>query len=252
MANRIPAVCFFAITTLAPVLFPGHVLAAQEQDSPEGRPWQIALWVKGGYSASSGSIANNSGSDVPQLGLLETVSEMNPAPVYGGGVEVRFPADEFTLRLGWEALSGAEVVGRIAVCRVAAGSLCEPEVVSANVWAVSSVVRLLSGNPEGWIRPVIRVGVGLRGFSYAGVPECDDSLEGNHLLVCRTIAGLYEDPKPHLRLLAGLGLRASASRFIFEAAGNAATGLYKGGSPRTDGTWYHDLRLELSTSTRIF
>lgn len=253
MANRIPAACVVAIATLAPVLFPGHVLAAQgEQDSPEGRPWQVALWLKGGYHASEGTVANNSPSDIPGLGLLETIAEMNSALVYGGGVEVRFPAEELTVRLGWESLSGAEIAGRIGICSVAAGDLCDPVVAPADVWTVSSLVRVVSGNPDAEVRPVIRAGVGLRGFAYPTVPECPDRSAGAIALVCSAIVDIYEDPGVQLRLRLGLGLQATVGRFVLEAAGDVATGRYNGGSERTNGNWYHDLRAELSTSTLIF
>jgi len=167
-------------------------------------------------------------------------------------VEVRFPAEELTVRLGWESLSGAEVAGRIGICSVAAGDLCEPIVAPADVWTVSSLVRVVSGNPDNEIRPVIRAGVGLRGFAYTTIPECPDRSEGAMAQVCKAIVDLYEVPGLHLRLRLGLGLQASVGRFVLEAAGDVATGRYNGGSERTNGNWYHDLRAELSTSTLIF
>lgn len=251
MATRTSAACVVAITALASALLTGRGLAAR-QDAPEGRPWQVALWLKGGYHASDGTLANNSPSDIPGFGLLETVAEMNSALVYGGGVEVRFPAEEMTVRLGWESLSGAEVVGRIGVCAIAVGDLCEPRVAVADVWTVSSLARVVSGNRGSPIRPVIRAGVGLRGFSYTTIPQCPGRSAGNLAMVCRAIVELYEEPGIQLRLRLGLGLQADVGRLVLEAAGDVATGRYSGGSERTNGNWYHDLRAELSTSTSIF
>ncbi len=238
-----------AVLALALVSAPGA--SAQEEQEVHGRAWQLALWMKGGYQISAGYLANNAPSDVPDLRLLETVAEMGTAARFGGGIELRLPNHDLAARLGWEILRGAEVSGQIAACQLFEGDLCEPRVAPAEVWSISSVFRMISGNPESLLRPVILAGGGLRGFTYT-VPSCPDPSVGDAYRVCSAIVDLFEDPKPHFFLQVGAGVQATASRFVFELGGYAATARYQGGSARTDGNWYHDLRLEFSTSTRIF
>ncbi len=239
------------LAALSLLLCPGALASAQAQEPPEGRPWQIALWLKGGYQISSGTMANNAASDVPDLRLLEAVAEMSPAMVYGGGLEVRVPAHDFTARVGWEALREGEVTGQIAVCELFAGPLCEKRYVPADIWTLSTVFRLVSGNSDNMVRPVISAGVGMRGFSYT-LPQCPPPSDGDLHRVCEAILNLYESPKSHSILLAGIGLQTTLDRLVVELGVNGATGRYAGGSARTDGNWYHVLRFELATSARIF
>ena len=240
------------LAVLALVLLPASGASAQEE--AEGRSWQVALWMKGGYLVSTGRMANNAASDTPELRLLETVSEMNPAMLYGGGIEVRVPARDFTVRFGWEtqrALSDEEVTGQIAVCALFEGPICEPRHVPADIRTLSTSVRLVSGNPEKTLRPVISAGVGMRSFAFT-LPQCPPLEAGDSHRVCRAIVDLYEDPKPHTVLHAGAGLQAALNRLVVELGINGSTGRYQGGSARTDGNWYHVLRFELSTSARVF
>ena len=240
------------VVALAMVLTGAYGAAAQDtQQDAEGRAWQVALWMKGGYQISSGRMANNAASDAPDLRLLETVSELEPGVIYGGGIELRMPRRDFTVRLGWETINSAEVTGQIAVCELFTGPLCEPRHIPAEIWTASSVFRLVSGTRGNTIRPVISAGVGMRGFSFT-VPQCPPLTEGDLHLVCRAIVDLYEDPKPHTILHAGAGLQADLGRLIFELGVNGASGRYLGGSERTDGNWYHVLRLELSSSAQVF
>ena len=243
------------LAVLALVLLPAPGASAQEeQEEAEGRPWQVALWMKGGYLVSTGRMANNAASDNPDLRLLETVSEMNPAMLYGGGIEVRVPAHDFTIRVGWEtqrALEDEEVTGQIAVCSLFEGPICEPRHIPADIRTLSTSLRLVSGNPEKTLRPVISAGVGMRSFAFT-LPQCPPLEEGDSHRVCRAIVDLYEDPKPHTLLHVGVGLQAALSRLVVEVGVNGSTGRYLGGSARTDGNWYHVLRFELSTSARIF
>lgn len=241
-----------ARVALAMALCAAPGASAQEtEEGAGGRPWQLAVWMKGGYQISSGTMANNAASDAPGLRLLETVSELNPGAIYGGGIEVRLPRRDFTVRLGWETTNSAEVTGRIAVCVFFSGPLCESRDVPADIWSASAVFRLVSGNPESTFRPVISAGAGMRGFSFT-VPQCPPLTEGDLHRVCEAIMDLYEDPKPHPTLHAGAGVQAALNRLVFELGLNAASGSYAGGSERTDGNWYHLVRLELSSSARVF
>lgn len=239
------------LASLPLLLNPVSHTAAQEEEGTADRPWQIALWLKGGYQTSAGYLANNAPSDVPDLRLLETVAEMGSATRLGGGLEIRFPDHDFTARVGWETLRGAEVSGRIAACQLFEGDLCEPRVAPVEVWNLSSVFRMVSGNPDNLFRPVILAGGGLRGFTYT-VPACPDPSVGDLYRVCTAILDLFEDPKPHPFLQVGAGLQTALNRLVFELGAYAQTARYQGGTARTDGNWYHDLRVEFSTSARIF
>ena len=239
------------LAVLALALVPAPGASAQEEQEAQGRAWQLALWMKGGYQISSARMANNAASDTPELRLLETVAELSPAMLYGGGFEVRLPTRDFTARVGWETLRQGEVTGQIAVCELFQGPLCEKRYIPADVWTLSTVFRLVSGGPEKMVRPVMSAGVGLRGFTFT-LPTCPPSSEVDSHRVCEAILDLYEDPKPHSILLAGIGMQTALDRLVVELGVNGATGRYAGGSERTDGNWYHVLRFELSTSARIF
>ena len=239
------------LAVLALALVPAPGASAQEEQEAQGRAWQLALWMKGGYQISSARMANNAASDTPELRLLETVAELSPAMLYGGGFEVRLPTRDFTARVGWETLRQGEVTGQIAVCELFQGPLCEKRYIPADVWTLSTVFRLVSGGPEKMVRPVMSAGVGLRGFTFT-LPTCPPSSDVDSHRVCEAILDLYEDPKPHSILLAGIGVQAALDRLVVELGANGATGRYAGGSARTDGNWYHVLRFELSTSARIF
>ena len=250
VATRIDTAGFCAVLAALTILgFASAPVAAQEE--PGTRSWSLGLWMGGGYQWSAGRIANNSASDNPNLRLLETVANLNPSPVLAGGVAVTLPKQELSVRLGFEATSGAEVVGQVAICDLVGGSICIPEVAPARIRALSSSVRMLAGNPLSSVRPVFAAGFGLRRFDF-DIPDCPPRSADDESLICWAVTDLYRDPLPHYFLRVGVGLQANTGPVTLgmDVLGN--TGRYRGGTGRTDGNWYHDLRIQISTGLSLY
>lgn len=238
-----------ALAALALFAAPAVPLAAQEEPAAPG--WSLGLWAGGGYQWPTGRLANNAASDNPNLQLLETVADLNPSPVMAGGIELKVPRQELSVLVGIEATTGAEVTGQVAICDLFRGGLCVPEVAPARIRAVTSAVRMLAGNPLSSVRPVLTGGLGVRLFDF-DIPECPPRSTDDAALVCWAITDLYRDAKPHYFLRGGVGVQASGGpvSLSIEAIGN--TGRYRGGAGNTDGNWYHDLQVRISTGVSLY
>ncbi len=232
-------------------------LAAQRPSPDPGpdpaagaRTWTAGIWLSGGQLWPTGHLAKNSASDNPNLALLEVVSDLNPSGAVSGGVEFRFPAREISVRFGVERSLGADVSGSVAICNLFTGELCEPITVPATVRAANASIRALTGSANQRIRPVLSAGLGLRTFAYE-LPGCPPVSATDESLVCEAVSDLFRDPAPHGFLRVGVGFEGGAGplRLALDAIGTTAS--YQGGADRTDGTWYHSLGLEASSSLAI-
>ncbi len=253
MAPRIDTAVFCAALT-ALALFaapaaPAGPLAAQEE--PAARGWSLGLWAGGGYQWPTGRLANNAASDNPNLQLLETVADLNPSSVMAGGIELRVPRQELSVLVGIEATTGAEVTGQVAICDLVGGSLCVPEVAPARIRAVTSAVRMLAGNPLGTVRPVFTGGLGVRRFDF-DIPDCPPRSSDDAALVCWAITDLYRDTQPHYFLRGGVGIQGGSGPVSLSIEALGTTGRYRGGAGRTDGNWYHDLQIRISSGVSLY
>ena len=237
-----------ALATLVFIAVPAGPLTAQE--ATPGRGWTMGVWLGAGHQWPAGRLANNAASDNPNLRLLETVADLNPSASVAGGFEVRLPQQELSVRVGFETTLGAEVTGRVAICNLVSGSICVPQVAPVRVRSIASAVRMLAGNPRANVRPVFTGGIGVRRFDYE-IPDCPPISTEDAALICRAVTDLYRDPLPHYFLRAGVGLLVSAGPVSLAMDAIGTTGRYRGGAGRTDGNWYHDLRLEVSTSVPL-
>lgn len=250
MTTRIDNARLFAgLAALGLLVAPAAPAAAQEE--PAARSWSLGLWVGGGYQWSAGRLANNSASDNPNLRLLETVANLNPSPVMAGGVALGFPLQELSVRVGIETTHGAEVVGQVAICDLVSGAICSPEVASARVRSFFSSVRMLAGNPLGSIRPVLIGGIGIRSFDF-DIPACPPPSTDDEALICWAITDIYRNPQPHYLLRAGVGIQGRTGPATLGVEVLGSTGRYRGGAGRTDGNWYHDLRLQIATGVSLY
>ncbi len=238
-----------ALAALALALPPAGNVAAQDESAAGG--WSVGLWAGGGYQWPAGRLANNAASDNPELRLLETVANLNPSQVMAGGLVVHFQAWDMSVRLGGEATRGAEVVGQVAICDLVSGSICAPETAPARVRSLASTVRLLAGNPLSSVRPVIVGGLGVRTFDM-DIPECPPRSTGEDALICWAVTDIYRDPQPHYFLRAGVGIEARTRLMALGVDLLGSTGRYRGGAGRTDGNWYHDLRVQASASVPLY
>ncbi len=251
-ATPAAAICAFLVVATV------HPLAAQQpagaSDPVPGaatRAWTAGLWLGGGHSWPTGHLAKNSASDNPNLALLEVVSDLNPSRVLGGGIEVRFPEREISARFGVEHSLDADASGSVAICNLFSGELCEPITVGATLRAATASIRALTGSAGQTVRPVLSAGIGLRAFDYE-LPSCPPVSTADESLICEAVSDLFRDPSPHAFLRVGVGFEGGAGplRLALDAIGTTAS--YQGGANRTDGTWYHDLRVEMSSSLAIY
>ncbi len=239
-----PGLCA-VLAALALLAAPAAPLTAQEELA--ARSWSLGIWAAGGYQWTAGRLANNAASDNPNLQLLETVSNLGPSPAMAVGVELRLPQREVAVRMGLEATSGAEATGQVAICDLVSGGICVPEVAPVRIRAVTTTARLLTGNPLSSVRPILVGGLGVRTFDF-DIPGCPPVSSTERSLICRATTDLFRDASPHYFLRFGAGLQADTDRISLALEALGSTGRYTGGAGRTDGNWYHDLRIAVSTS----
>lgn len=229
---------------------PGTGDGAAAQEAPATRSWRLGLWVQTGYQHSSGRFATNTPSSLPEFRLLDAIAEFRGSQVFGGGVELDLPHSSFNVRAGWETTVGAEAAGSILVCDLAIGDLCREVVAPLKMRGALVEGRSTRGGPGRRFAPVLGLGLGARWYQFS-VPDCS-AKSGDPRLVCDAITDIYRDPKAHLVLRIGLGLRAHLRGLRAEAGGSAGIGRFNGGAGRTEGKWYQDFRINLSVGAVVF
>ncbi|MDE2804176.1 MAG: hypothetical protein OXN18_03415 [Gemmatimonadota bacterium] len=249
LATRLVAGLTRASVAVALVVFCSPPAAAQ--DPGPARGWKAGLWLAGGYQWSAGRLAKHTASDNPNLALLEVVSDLRPSPLIGGGLHLRFPDLDMAVRIGLEGSSGAEASGQVAICDLVSGRICAPEVVPTEIRAVTTGVRLLAGSALAQVRPVLSAGLGVRRFAFV-LPECPQASTDDTALICNAVADLFRDPDPHLFLQVGMGLQTDVGPVAVGMDAVASTGQFSGGAGRTDGNWYHALRIELFAGASLY
>ncbi len=236
-----------ALTTLA--LAPGMRQGASAQEGP-ARSWHLGLWAHAGYQHPSGRFATNVPPEISELELLEAKATFGASRLIGGGVELIPPARDLNLRVGWETTAGAEATGTIAICDLVGGTLCEEQVAPLAMRGLLVEGRNIRGDPEATFAPVILLGFVARWYEFS-VPECAGK-SGDHKLVCDAITDIYREPKTHLVLRLGLGLRVRSGNLWTELGSSAGTGRYSGGAGQTEGLWYQEVRVNLSVGATLF
>lgn len=237
-----------AFATLA--LAPGMRQGASAQEAPKTSSWHLGLWAHTGYQHPSGRFATNKPTEVRELELLEAIARFGASRLIGGGVELAPPAQDFSLRVGWETTTGAEATGSIAICDIADGALCEKEVAPLDMRGLLVEGRSIRGGPEKRLATVVLLGFGARWYAFS-VPDCSGKT-GNLKLVCDAITDIYRDPKTHLVLRLGLGMRAHLGGLWAELGSTVGTGRYSGGVGQTEGLWYQEVRINLSVGATLF
>lgn len=249
LATKVVARLTGAALAVALLVLCGPPAAAQDPDATSG--WKAGLWLAGGYQWPGGRLAKHAASDNPNLALLEVVSDLRPSPLISGGLHLRFPGLDMAVRIGLEGSSGAEASGQVAICGLVSGRICAQEIVPTQVRAVTSGVRLLAGSALAQVRPVLSAGLGVRSFTFV-LPECPQASTDDTALICNAVADLFRDPDPHLFLQVGLGLQVDVGPVAAGMDAVASTGQFSGGAGRTDGNWYHALRIELFAGASLY
>lgn len=213
------------------------------------RSWQLAVWFKGGYQQPSGDFAQTQPSDIPGLANYLSQFRVEQAGLMGGGIEVRIPSQSMAARIGWERSGVADAVGRLGICNVLEGPICNPLVASAHFQAITGDLRFLMRRSANRVRPIFLAGAALRQMSI-DAPACDPNAEDPR--ICPTIAALYQDPALHPYARLGLGLEAAPGPLVLNALASIGTGRYSGGNERVNGQWYYEVRIEVSAGYVVY
>ena len=233
------------VFAVAGALPPTQELAAQEG----ARSWRVAVWLKGGYQHSYGNFAQSQPSDILDLQNYLSQFRVDPAGLAGAGVEVRFPEQNMTARIGWERTGVAEATGRLGICSVLSGPICKAEVADVEFQAIMVEGRLLMRQRRDRVRPLFAIGAGLRQSTF-DVPACDPNAADP--LICRTIVALYENPAPHAYVRIALGLEATPGPLVLNALASAGTGRYGSNTDHVHGQWYNEIRFEVSVGYIVY
>lgn len=228
----------------------GALLPAQTLEAQDGvRSWRVAVWLKGGYQHPNGNLAQSQPSDIPELQNYLSQFRVDPARLIGAGVEVRFPAQSMGARLGWERSEVADAIGRLGICTVLEGPICEPAVAVAQFQALTAEFRLLMRERRDRMRPLLLVGAALRETAI-DAPACDPNAEDPR--ICETIVALYDNPVPHFYLRLGLGLEATPGPLVLNALASVGTGRYGSNTDHVHGQWYNEFRFEISAGYVVY
>ena len=228
----------------------GALLPAQRLEAQDGaRSWLVAVWLKGGYQQPNGNFAQSQPSDIEELQNYLSQFAVEPARLVGAGIEVRFPAQSMGARLGWERSGVADAIGRLGICTVLEGPICEPAVAVAQFQALTAEFRLLMRKRGDRIRPLFLTGVALRETAI-DAPSCDPNAEDPR--ICETIVALYQSPAPHGYLRLGLGLEATPGPVVFNALASVGTGRYGSSTDHVHGQWYNEFRFEVSAGYIVY
>ena len=238
----LPGIAAFAV---ACALLPAERLEAQDG----ARSWRVAAWAKAGYQHPNGNLAQSQPSDIPDQQNYLSQFSVEPARLVGAGIEVRFPVQGMGVLLGWERTEVADAVGRLGICSVLEGPICEPAVAPTQFQALTGEFRFLMRQRGDRIRPLFLVGAALREMAI-DAPACDPNADDP--LICRTIVGLYEKPAPHGYLRLGLGLEATPGPLVLNALATVGTGRYGSSTDHVHGQWYNEFRFEISAGYVVY
>lgn len=238
----------------AAALLPAHLGAVQAgQEGAAGRSWTAALWAQGAYQVTSGRLAT-APSNLIEEPLANMVADLGRAFVVGGGVDIGFPALDLDLRLGIETSMGAEATGQVGVCTLfdgpLGGPLCRVEAAPVEVRGITAQLRIYRGNPAWRVRPLFGGGAGWRQYSFER-PDCSGRASGGPQRACNLITDMFHGPGGHVVFRVAAGARAKSGRYMSDLIASAGTGRFAGGTPRVNGNWYMDVRIELSAGIQI-
>lgn len=237
------------LTGTALALLSAPLLAQTPGEGDGERAWRIAAWVKGGYQQPGGILAQSQPSELEELQNYLSEFRVDPASLMGAGVEVRFPGPSIGVRLGWERSTVADATGRLGICQVLQGPICEPEVAPVQFQTFTGDFRFSMRRSSDRIRPLLLVGGAVREVAF-DAPTCD--LNADDPLICQTIVLLYQDPVPHAYLRLGLGMEATAGPMLLNAVASMGTGRYGTSTERVHGQWYNEVRFEVSAGYVVY
>lgn len=182
--------------------------------------------------------------DIPELPALQIKGRMDPAPVFGGGIEAESADTRLLLRAVVRSTMGGTASSQIALCSLTTGELCVPRVVDVRMTTFTGEVVFVQGSAEDRLRHSFVLGAGLRSYDFTA-EACDpDSSNPDVFVVCELATDLYQDQaKVQTFIQFGFGFAwTSASGAITAFARvNDVVGKYNGGSDRSDGDFQNDV-----------
>jgi hypothetical protein len=246
---RIPRLLLLAIAATVVAPGPGE---AQE------RTWRLSVVGEAGYLKPIRSLGNNS-TEVESVAVFQVITDVEPAPWVGGGLQIEIPARELRFRGVYRRTLDGSSRSRLAVCGDPddpnfVGALCEPVESDAVLETVLFDVSVPRGSPTALVRPMLHLGVGLRRWSFGFDQDatCIDP-DQQWTDVCDLAADVWRDPgglTPFLNFGLGLTTGVGPARAYGEALAN--TGPYRGGAGRADGNFQVDLTFNVGLAIPIY
>lgn len=236
------------LAAAALVLIPPPAIEAQE------RSWRLNVVGNLGYMKPIRSLGNNA-TRVPDLPILQVITDFDPSPTVGGGLELDLLEHGITVRGIYDrTLSGASD-SRLAFCGdpddpFATGALCVPVETTGIVQSLAVDVYFSRGSPTARIKPILSIGGGLRHYQFEGI-TCNDPSDWQY--ICELAADVWADGggiTPFLIFGGGLRSQLGPVRALME--GQVRSGRYDGGINSATGNIQIDLALGLRLSVNVY
>ena len=213
--------------------------------------WGLRVFAHGGMNLPLRSLGKNT-VELQEQSVLQVVATLEKSPSIGGGLEFLFPDPDIRVRGHIVSTIGATARGALAVCE--SGELAVPgeglcaitAEADARIIDGTAEAAFLFGRQEGWVRPLVWVGVGFRNFDFdSDISECD--IYGGELdqgfQICRRARQILEEPSVNPLVVFGVGLETNRDPLSAFLRLSVVTGSYSGGTGLADGGKQMDLAL---------
>ena len=232
-------------TILLFVLLAATPVHAQESS------WGLRAFAHGGMNLPLRNLGKNS-VELQEQSILQVVATVENSPSMGGGLEFLSPDRDIRIRGHIVTTIGATARGVLGVCEnrqlaVPGEGLCAvTSEADAQIVDGTAELAFLFGRREGWVRPLVWVGVGFRNFDFdSDVSQCD--IYGGELdqsfQICRRSRQILEEPSVNPLVVFGAGLETNRDPLSAFLRLSVVTGSYSGGTGLADGGKQMDLAL---------
>jgi len=215
--------------------------------------WTFRGTAEAGVFRSTRDLGKNVG-DLQEFEILQVRARMEPATVYGGGVEAVAPDGRTMFRVLFRGTFNGTATGSVPVCDLfeQTSSDCDPRVVDATMASFLGEVVFLQGTPGDKLRQNFIIGAGLRSYQFTA-DACDPDVTNPVLYqICELILPIYEDQSPVQPFAEfGFGLMYGTGPIDAFVRVLGIVGSYQGGSGSAEGGYQTDVTLVGGLSFRV-
>ncbi len=219
----------------------------------QARDWTISVTADAGVFVPIRNLGKNAGA-TQSLPVLQVVADMNSAFQTGFGIELSHPSKDILVRAMYRTTVGGTVTGRLGLCGdpsdpLFTGAICQPVENDAKVQTFFADVGFIRGDPGSRLRPVIRMGLGVRKYSF-GTVVCQDPSDWE--VVCNFTSDIWNDAGGLTPTLSfGVGLQGELGPLTVRAEALDQVNRYSGGAGSADGNIQNDGSISLGLAYRI-